>query len=151
MDRMRRLFTQICKFGVVGVICFCMDYALMTILTELFEVFYLLSAGISFVVSVAVNYLLSMRYVFHGREDRRRLWEVVLFVVLSVLGLGLNQLTMWIAVELFHIYYGLAKVAATALVMIYNFISRKLVLERRMPNGGRDCDEKEKNSYRAGA
>lgn len=130
MDRMRRLFTQICKFGMVGAICFCIDYALMTLLVELFDMVYLLAAAASFVVSTVVNYLLSMRYVFRGREDKNPLQELTVFVAMSVLGLGLNQLTMWIAVEFFHIYYGLAKVAATALVMIYNFISRKLVLER---------------------
>lgn len=130
MDRMRRLLTQICKFGLVGVICFGIDYALMIVLTELFHIMYLVSAAISFVVSVAVNYILSMRYVFHGKEDKSRLQEMIIFVALSTLGLGLNQLTMWIAVEFFHVFYVLAKVAATILVMVYNFISRKLVLEK---------------------
>lgn len=131
MDRMRNLLTQICKFGLVGVICFGIDYALMIVMTELFHIMYLLSAAISFVVSVVVNYILSMRYVFHGKEDNSRLREMVVFVALSTVGLGLNQLTMWVSVEFFHVFYKLAKVIATFFVMVYNFISRKLVLEKR--------------------
>ena len=50
---------------------------------------------------------------------------------MSIIGLGLNQLVMWIATDLFHIYYILSKIGATGIVMVYNFVSRKLVLEKK--------------------
>ena len=47
----------------------------------------------------------------------------------EIVGLALNQMIMWIAVELFRIFYAVAKILSTMLVTTYNFISRKLFLE----------------------
>ena len=56
--------------------------------------------------------------------------EFIIFVVLSLGGLLLNQVMMYVFVDYMNVYYMLAKIVATAIVMIYNFISRKLILER---------------------
>lgn len=129
MNRVRELLVQFCKFGLVGTLCFGIDYGLMVLLTEFAQVEYFVSSAVSFAVSVAVNYMLSMRYVFQGREGMRKLTELAVFGALSIVGLVLNQMIMWIAVEFFHIFYALAKVFATLMVTIYNFISRKMFLE----------------------
>lgn len=129
MNRVKKLFVQFCKFGLVGTLCFGIDYGLMVLLTELVQVEYFISSAVSFVVSVAVNYILSMRYVFEGKEGMKKLTELVIFVALSAVGLVLNQMIMWIAVEFFHIFYALAKIFATLMVTVYNFISRKMFLE----------------------
>ena len=60
-----------------------------------------------------------------------RLQELTVFIGLSVIGLGLNQLLMWLFVDKLHIYYMLSKIIATAIVMVYNFITRKLFIERK--------------------
>lgn len=126
---MKKLFAQIFKFGIVGAICFVIDYALMILLTEAFRVPYLISCGVSFTVSVIVNYILSMRYVFCSRDDMDKRKEFIFFVFLSVIGLGLTELLMWLAVGKLHIYYMFAKILVTAIVMGYNFITRKIFLE----------------------
>ena len=89
-----KLIAQFMKFGVVGVIAFVIDYGLLALLTEVFGVNYLVSATISFTVSVIFNYLASMRYVFTHKEDISRRREFVIFVVLSVIGLIINNLCM---------------------------------------------------------
>lgn len=38
---------------------------------------------------------------------------------------------MWMFTDLVHLDYRIAKIIATALVMVYNFISRKIFLESR--------------------
>jgi putative flippase GtrA len=129
MRRARELAVQFCKFGLVGTICFCIDYVLMVVLTEFTGLGYFFSSAISFVVSVVFNYILSMRYVFQGKEELSRMQELVIFVSLSLIGLALNQMFMWIAVEFFGLFYAIAKIFSTMLVTIYNFISRKLFLE----------------------
>jgi putative flippase GtrA len=129
MKRVQQLFVQFCKFGLVGTICFCIDYGLMVLLTEFTGLGYFLSSAVSFVVSVVVNYILSMRYVFSGKEELGKLQEMAIFVALSLVGLALNQMIMWIAVEFFRMFYAVAKIFSTMLVTTYNFISRKLFLE----------------------
>ena len=129
---MKNLILQIMKFGFVGVLCFAIDYGLMIFLTEVFGISYLISSGISFSVSVIVNYKLSLKFVFKTDENRNKIIEFIIFVVLSVIGLGINQVLMWICVDKLHIFYMISKIGVTAVVMVYNFITRKLILEKNM-------------------
>lgn len=129
MKRVKKLLLQFCKFGLVGTLCFCIDYGLMILLTERTGLHYFTSSAISFTVSVVVNYILSMRFVFNGKDDLSKFQEMAIFVALSLVGLALNQMIMWFAVELFGIFYAVAKILSTMLVTTYNFISRKLFLE----------------------
>lgn len=126
---MGKLIAQFMKFGVVGVIAFVIDYGLLALLTEVFGVNYLVSATISFTVSVIFNYVASMRYVFTHKEDMSRRREFVIFVVLSIIGLLINNGCMWAGVELLGIHYLIVKIVATAIVMIWNFVTRKIFLD----------------------
>lgn len=126
---MRKLINQLLKFGIVGVICFGIDYGLMVFSTEVLGIQYLVSCGISFTVSVVVNYLLSMRYVFYSKDEMSKHREFIIFIVLSVVGLGLTELLMWMFVDFGDIYYMFSKIIVTAIVMMYNFITRKYFLE----------------------
>lgn len=126
---MKKLIAQFAKFGAVGGIAFLIDYGVMVLLTEVFGVNYLVSATISFIVSVVFNYLASMRYVFTHKEDMSRRREFIIFIVLSVIGLGLNDLCMWFFTGLLGISYLISKIIATAIVMVYNFITRKIFLD----------------------
>lgn len=125
---MKKLFEQIIKFGLVGFLCFFIDYGIMVFLTEIVNINYLISSGISFTVSVIVNYVLSLTFVFDTKKGNK-IKEFVIFVVLSVIGLGINQVLMWFCVDILGIFYMISKIGATAVVMVYNFITRKLILE----------------------
>lgn len=127
---MKKLIAQFMKFGIVGVLAFLIDYGLMVALTEFFGVPYLISNTISFIVSVVFNYLASMRYVFERRDDLSRHREFIIFVILSIIGLILNDLLMWVCVGLLFIDYRIAKFIVTFLVAIWNFVTRKIFLEK---------------------
>lgn len=126
----KKLIAQFMKFGIVGVIAFLIDYGLMVALTEFFGVPYLISNTISFTVSVVFNYVASMRYVFERRDDMSRRREFTIFVVLSIIGLILNDLFMWLFVSVWFIDYRIAKIIVTVLVAIWNFVTRKIFLEK---------------------
>lgn len=127
---MKKLMTQIVKFGFVGVLSFLIDYGILIFLTEVIGIHYLISSGISFSVSVIVNYILSITYVFDSNKDNNKIKEFVIFVVLSIGGLVINQIIMWLCVDLMDIYYMISKIGATAVVMVYNFITRKIFIEK---------------------
>jgi len=128
---MKRLMEQIIKFGFVGFLCFFIDYGVMVFLTEVFRIDYLVSSGISFTVSVIVNYILSITFVFETDKDKNKLKEFVIFVLLSVIGLGINEACMWLAVGAAGIHYMISKIGATAVVMVYNFVTRKIFIEKK--------------------
>ena len=129
MEKLKELILQFCKFGMVGTFCFCIDYGLMILLTETHVMSYYASSAVSFTASVIVNYVLSMRFVFVAQEGMSKMQEIMIFIALSMVGLLLNQMIMFFAVELLGMFYALAKIFATILVTAYNFISRKKFLE----------------------
>lgn len=126
---MRKLIEQIMKFSVVGVIAFVIDFGVMVFLTEVFGIDPVISATVSFIISVIFNYAASMRYVFSHREGMSRTREFVIFVVLSAIGLGINDLLIWAGADLASFDYRLVKIFATAMVMVWNFVTRKIFLE----------------------
>lgn len=126
---MQRLIQQIMKFGIVGVLAFIIDYGLMVALTELVGLVPVASATVSFIASVVFNYVASMRFVFSHKEGMSKQREFVIFVVLSVIGLLINDGLMWAGTELVSIDYRIVKIGATAVVMVWNFVTRKLFLD----------------------
>ena len=128
---MKKLMEQIIKFGFVGFLCFFIDYGVMVVLADRFGRDYRVSCGISFTVSVIVNYILSVTFVFETDKKKNRSGEFVIFVVLSLIGLAINEACMWLSVEFLGIHYKLSKIGATGVVMVYNFISRKIFIEKK--------------------
>lgn len=128
---MNNILRQLMRFGIVGLISFGIDYSLLFLLTEVGGLQYLFSGGISFSISVVVNYLLSMRFVFQPRKNASKASEFILFLFLSITGLGLTEILMWVGVEILQCHYMISKIVVTGIVMTYNFVTRKIFLEER--------------------
>ncbi len=127
---MNNLLMQLFKFGIVGVVATLLDFLFLFLFTDVLGMHYLFSAAISFVLSTLFNYVASMRFVFNSKFSKdEKSKELILFVILSVIGLLLNQFLMWFFVEKIALYYMAAKIVATFFVMAWNFISRKVWLE----------------------
>lgn len=150
---MKNLFAQIIKFGLVGGICFVIDYliglGIMNIFLavggdQAFEIGTLVGAIFGFSISAVVNYILSFKFVFNRKEDLNRKVEFIAFITLSIIGLGLNSLLMWISVGPvysnvavlhenvgYNLMYTFARAFSAGVVMVYNFITRKVFLESK--------------------
>lgn len=128
------LLDQIVRFGVVGATAFFVDYGVLMLLSQVMGIDPVIAAAISFSVSVVFNYLASMRFVFSHRDDLVPTHEFAIFVILSLVGLALNELIMWAGTSIAGsgaLAVTVTKVVATAVVMVWNFWSRK-----RWPDAG---------------
>lgn len=130
MKKLFSLFIQLFKFSIVGAVCFVVDFAVLYVLKEFAGVHVLLSAAISFTVSVILNYILSIYFVFDVDRKKNPKRNFILFIIFSVIGLALTEILMKIGIDVFHVNYMLVKVAATVIVMVYNFVTRKLFIEK---------------------
>ena len=145
---MKKLIEQILKFGVVGVVCFLIDFLITMGLSTLLRSVAgmptgsaaLVGAFFGFTISVIVNYLLSMKYVFVRKEDMDRKKEFIIFTILSLI----NELIIKVSIDVLYENWtwlknligpttvtAAAKIVATAIVMVYNFITRKIFLEQK--------------------
>ena len=117
------------KFGVVGVIATVIDFGIMNLLHYGLGLNILIANTSGFIISLIVNYLASMKYVFAHKEGMSRKREFTIFTILSVIGLGLNDLYMFVGVTFLSIGYQAMKAIATFLVTWYNYFSRRFFLE----------------------
>ena len=126
---MKTLLAQLAKFGVVGVVATVIDFGVMNLLHYALHLDILIANTAGFTISLIFNYVASMKFVFEHRDDMSRKREFAIFVVLSIIGLLLNDGIVLALNKGLLLEANIAKVAATALVMIYNFVTRKLFLD----------------------
>ena len=88
---------------------------------------YAVATTIAYILSTFVNWLAGRILVF--KESKQSFWkEITSVYVASIIGLLLNLLIMWVAVDLLTFNEMISKIAATAIVFAYNFLIRKLVI-----------------------
>ncbi len=146
----RSLIEQILKFGVVGGLSFLIDFIVYTLIILVFSggkdpsrPVVALAALFGFVISLIFNYLTSMKFVFVHDEAMDRRKEFLIFAVLSVIGLLLNEAIIlgvlavfdhaaFLQTELLWAYKEwIGKIIATGIVMVYNFVTRKIFIEKK--------------------
>lgn len=141
---MKKLIEQILKFAVVGGVSFVVDFLVYGVSCNILGIHYIISGVLGFVISVIVNYLLSMRFVFVSKGDMSKGSEFVVFVILSLIGMVLNSVILFVCIDVIYMHWMwlqnlinidvmnlTAKIVATGVVMVYNFISRKIFLEKK--------------------
>ena len=117
---------EISKFLLAGGLTFFVDYGILYFLVAEFGCYYLLAAGISFVVAVLFSYWLCRNYVFANTKGG----SLAAFVLVSIAGLLLNQVCMWGFTDGLAWHYLVAKVFATIIVTGWNYYAKKMVLQR---------------------
>jgi len=116
---------QFLRYGGVAAIAFVFDFGGLWLFTDKLHMFYVLSATTSFAISVVVNYVLSTLWVFAQRDKRERKVEMLLFVGICLVALGLNDLFIWLFTSIFGIYYLYSKLITVAIVFFWSFAARR--------------------------
>ena len=119
---------QFMRYIFVGGFAFVVDYFLLYICTELGRLHYLLSATLSFVVGLIVNYILSTKWIFTKSKISSTTIEFFVYGIIGVIGLILTDILLYIFTDLMHIHYMISKIITAVIVMIWNFIGRRTIL-----------------------
>lgn len=138
----RERIREMLRFAAAGAAGFAVELGVLILLREKLGMDTLLAAPIAFLVSVAVNYLICVAWVFSGAREQSRKKQAA-FLLTSVVGLGINEVLMLLFrvlwgedVVLFTVasfpvsLYVLNKVLATGIVLIWNYITKRKVLTR---------------------
>ena len=146
---MEKLIKQILKFGIVGGLSFLIDFAIYTLIILCFgnaKITVAIAAFFGFTISLIFNYFTSMKFVFVHDENMDRRKEFTIFAVLSLIGLLLNEVLILGVLAVFDnvvfLQQGfdgllwkfketLGKIFATGVVMVYNFVTRKIFIEKK--------------------
>lgn len=130
-----KLGQQILKFGAVGFLCFFIEYVLLILIKEVLGWNVILANTIAFTVSAVVNYILSIVFVFDTDKKANKGKQFIIFFLLAVGGLIINNIVLKLGTVVLDTFwsrsYIIVKPFATGVVMVYNFITRKLFIEKK--------------------
>jgi putative flippase GtrA len=121
---------QLFRYTFVGGVAFIFDFGSLFILTEYFNVYYLISAAIAFLLGLTINYFLSIIWVFEKRSINSKYIEFIVFALIGTIGLALNEFFMWFFTEIVNTHYLFSKLISTVFVYLWNFTIRKFTLFR---------------------
>ena len=125
-----KLLVQFVRYFFVGGFAFVVDFGLLYILTEYAGLHYLLSATLSFIAGLLVNYIISCLWVFNGSKFKNRLVAFLFFAAIGVVGLALNDTLIWLFTDCIGTHYMFSKIVAAAMVYLWNFFARKYLVFR---------------------
>lgn len=119
---------QFFRYVIVGGFSFIIDYGLLYFLTEYANFHYILSATISFIAGLVVNYILSTKWIFRKSRLKNTALEFIIYGIIGIVGLILNNILLYAFTDFLHIYYMISKLIAAVLVMGWNFVGRRIIL-----------------------
>ncbi len=128
---MKRLFKEAVGYGLASAIALAADAGLLFVLVHFLGWWYLAAATVSFSAGVIVTYVISVRLVFTNRRIQSRHREFLAFVLIGVIGLGVNLAIMFAAVSILRWNYMIGKFAAAGGTFLCNFWLRRHVLFSR--------------------
>lgn len=125
------IIRQLVLYGIVGGIAFIADYGTLWFLTEYCLLHYLLSAAIAFILGLVINYVLSTKWVFSDRKYESKWIEFLFFTFIGIVGLGLNEILIFIVSHNLDKHYMIGKIISTIVVFFWNFLARKYLLFKK--------------------
>ena len=122
-------FIQFFRYIFVGGVAFLADGGSLFLITTI-GVNYLISVIFAFVIGLAVNYGLSKLLVFENSSVNGKI-EFLVYGIIGVIGLGFTEIIMYVLTEIAGLYFMVSKVIATIIVLVWNFVARKITLYRK--------------------
>ena len=151
----KKSFVQLLKFGLIGVSNTLIDFLVASALNAIFGVYYVAKI-IGYACGIANSYFWNSRWTF--REERRRdAREIVTFVAVNLVTLGLSLLLQWIFRDRLHLdtwWMGFAGeniltkllngerfclLLSSGIALLVNFVGNKLFVFHR--TGSETTDE----------
>lgn len=131
------------KFIISGGIAGFIDLSLLYILTDILNIWYLLSAGLAFIIAFFVSFTLQKFWTFRDNNRKKFYQQISLYFIVGVMNLFLNTGGMYLLVDRFKIWYLLAQVIIGGFLginsfLIYKFIifKKKRIESRKRGDGG---------------
>jgi len=121
---------QYAVFFIIGIISFFFSIIFLWLFYKKLELNLIFSNILSFILVSAINYLLSIRYIFlRGRFTLLK--EVFLFYVIAILSLVMDSVFLLYLVEKVEMWYILAKFITVFTVSFVTFGLKKFMVFKK--------------------
>lgn len=116
---------MIVKYLFVGGAAAFVDISLFAVFAKVLQFNYLIVGIYTFLIATAVNYHLSIRYVFESNIMHTRKKEIFLVYLVSGIGLVFNLTVLYLTIDLWNFEMMLGKLLASGSVFFWNYLIRK--------------------------
>ena len=127
-NQTKKIHIQFFRYIFVGFTSFIVDIGILYFLTEYLGLFYLISAAIAFIIALITNYILCIKWIFTKRKIKSKKFEFGIFITIGILGLFFNEIFIWLFTSQFGINYLISKILTAIVILLYNFLSRRIIL-----------------------
>ncbi len=114
------------KFGVVGFSGLFVDFGITYLTKEKLNIPKYIANALGFLTAATTNFFLNRVWTFES-DNPEVMVEFTEFFIISIIGLGLNTLLLWLLVSRFKMNFYVAKVFAIGLVTIWNFLANAFI------------------------
>lgn len=121
------LFIQLFRYVFVGGTAFVVDFFFLFFFSDICGIYYLISAVLSFIISVLVNYVMSTKWVFNQDNIENKVLEFNLFILISTIGLVFTEILLYFFTDIIGLYYLISKIISAIIVLFWNFLARRVM------------------------
>lgn len=114
------------KFGIVGFTGLFVDFGVTYVCKEWLRIQKYIANSIGFTVAASSNYLLNRIWTFKSQDPNIAL-EYTEFIIISLIGLAINNFILWVILKRFRINFYLAKLFAIGVVTVWNFLANYFI------------------------
>jgi putative flippase GtrA len=111
---------KIGKFGIVGFIGMCVDFLITWLLKEKIRINKYIANSIGFTCAVINNFFLNLKWTFHTGGPNINIYFIK-FILISIIGLGLNNMFVYLFNDRLSINFYVSKALAVVCVFVWNF------------------------------
>jgi len=156
---------EIIRFLIIGGLATVVDFLAMGITLYCFEPrlyphFYnvwigggapstlatIIGTAIGFVIGLIFNYIFSIIFVFQNKGNSKSTKGFIIFTLLSLGGLLIHIIGMYIGYNILGINEWVLKIIFTIIVLIYNYVTRKVIIFKATPNTNNNDDNSKEQS-----
>ncbi|PLX10126.1 MAG: glycosyl transferase family 2 [Marinilabiliales bacterium] len=120
------LFQKFIKFGIVGFSGVFVDFGITWLTKEKLNIPKYVANAIGFSTAASTNYLLNRIWTFESTNPKVML-EYGEFFLISMVGLAINTLILYILVSKFKWNFYFSKIFAIGFVTIWNFLANAII------------------------
>jgi len=120
MKNRQRAYSGILKYGIVGLLGTIVHIGVLALMVEVFQVNAVIGSIVGFVGALLCSYLLNYYWTF--KSTHNHLSSFSRYLLVSLVGLGLNTLLMYVTVTILKWWYIYGQLSVILIVPATNYM-----------------------------
>lgn len=123
---------RLARFIISGGTATAINLGVIFLLTHVLGLWYLTSSVIAFMVAFFVSFTLQKFWTFEDASRSRLRSQASLYLIVILIGLGINTTLIYTLVEYAQLHYLVAQLISGVLIAVMNYFSYKHLVFRKM-------------------